>query len=67
VPDVALRALVPATQEAETGSMSKVMKLCPKKLFFFFFFAVLEFELRAYTLSLHQPFFMMGFFQDSVL
>jgi hypothetical protein len=37
------------------------------EFFFFFFFAILGFELRAYTLS-HStsPFFVMGFFRDRV-
>jgi hypothetical protein len=30
---------------------------------FCFVFAVLGFELRAYTFSYHQPFFVMGFFE----
>jgi hypothetical protein len=32
----------------------------------FFFFMVLRFELRAYTFSHSQPFFMMNYFQDRV-
>jgi hypothetical protein len=38
-----------------------------KSPFFFFFLAVLELELRAYTLSHYtSPFFCEGFFQDRV-